>query len=429
MKARELTVLMVFVALFALAGDCVAEMGYLDDLGVLESNSSEANGVSADGSVVAGEAYASGNWTAFRWTKTTGMQNLGTSLPIDWSSEATGVSGDGGSIIINSYGAAYRWTQTGGAHPLGTLGGATYAMGISHNGAVVVGGSADTFAGYDRAFRWAGDNMQNLGILDTGPGSAAYAVSANGQVVVGLSGTSLGSGAFIYTSGAGMQSLGVLPGGNYSIARGVSSDGSVVVGQARNSGSNLRAFRYTEADGMVDLGTLGGSASNAKGVSADGKVVVGTAYNSYGTERAFRWTQETGMQTINDWLATCGVDTGALYFMSANAANSDGSIVVGRYSTGHAYRAYCCVISHVKNEDTSTFYDTIKAGYDAAQSGDSLLMHSASFTGDVLLNNLNPVKLKGGFDCAYENSVGHTTIIGAVTASGGAVTLDSLIIR
>src|ERR1700730_14799791 len=59
---------------------------------------------------------------------------------------------------------------------------------------------------------------------------------------------------------------------------GGSSDGSVVVGAAIPPDDNTdHAFRWTQAGGMVELGTLGGTYSIANGVSADGGVVVGQA--------------------------------------------------------------------------------------------------------------------------------------------------------
>ena len=67
-------------------------------LGTLGGGSSVASAVSADGSVVVGEARnASGLLRAFRWTQATGMQDLGT-LGGD-QSEAFGVSADGSVVV------------------------------------------------------------------------------------------------------------------------------------------------------------------------------------------------------------------------------------------------------------------------------------------------------------------------------------------
>src|SRR5690242_3030818 len=55
---------------------------------------------------------------------------------------------------------------------------------------------------------------------------------------------------------------------------GGNNDGSVLVGLAWNGCSIARAFRWTEATGMVDLGsTVADRSSRADAVSGDGKVV------------------------------------------------------------------------------------------------------------------------------------------------------------
>ena len=158
-------------------------------LGTLGGNGSQAYEVSSTGSVVVGYASnASGQYRAFRWTATGGMQDLG-----DFGyayAAAYGVSGDGSIVVGEAWDAsfrqrAFRWTAAGGLQDLGTLGG-PYGVSadISANGLVVVGESWNA-ASNTRAFRWtAAGGMQDLGTFG-GYSSGAYGVSADGSVVVG----------------------------------------------------------------------------------------------------------------------------------------------------------------------------------------------------------------------------------------------------
>jgi len=159
-----------------------------------------------------------------------------------------------------------------------------------------------------------------LGTLPGGDRSQAYGVSADGSVVVGWAINAAGRlRAFRWTAAGGMQDLGTL-GGDRSEAYGVSADGSVVVGWSYNAAGYERAFRWTVTGGMEDLGTLtGGTRSWAYGVSADGSVIVGTSTNAGGYHRAVRWTQ-LGIQNL-------GTASGG--YSRAYGVSSDGSIVVG----------------------------------------------------------------------------------------------------
>ena len=75
-----------------------------------------------------------------------------------------------------------------------------------------------------------------------------------------------------------MQDLGTLPDGTSSAAFGVSADGNIVVGGAYNSDERNRAFRWKADEGMQNLGVLpGGNWSAANAVSADGSIVVGSS--------------------------------------------------------------------------------------------------------------------------------------------------------
>jgi probable HAF family extracellular repeat protein len=165
--------------------------------------------------------------------------------------------------------------------------------------------------------------MQDLGTLG-GDRSEAYGVSADGSVVVGSAQNAAGNWrAFRWTAAGGMQDLGTLPGGCCSSAFGVSADGSVVVGVAWNDAGDRRAFRWTEASGMQDLSTLGGDWSEAYGVSADGSVVVGRALNA-----AFRWTAAGGMEDLNTTYASLLIRRSVLF--EARAISPDGRYIVGQ---------------------------------------------------------------------------------------------------
>ncbi len=310
------------------AQDCWANQ----DLGTLPGGStSEARGVSADGSVVVGRASTAagaGVLHAFRWTASGGMEDLGTLGGA--VSVAEGVSADGSVVVGQSLNAvglgldrAFRWTAGGGMQDLGTLGGATaWAYGASADGSVVVGRSLSA-AGASHAFRWtAGGGMQDLGTLG-GASSAAHGVSADGSVVVGAAHSASGAlHAFRWTAGGGMQDLGTL-GGTDSYAFGVSADGSAVIGRASTPSGASHAFRWTAGGAMQDLGTLGGTQSHGHGVSAGGSVVVGRATIASGAFNAFRWTTGEGMQS----LGTLG---GAGSW--AQGVSADGSVVVGHAS-------------------------------------------------------------------------------------------------
>jgi probable HAF family extracellular repeat protein len=261
----------------------------------------------------------------------------------DFSSEAYGVSADG-SVVVgvanvscdpNAAAEAFHWTAATGMVGLGDLlggGGVSVAEGVSANGEVVVGWSQTAMG--TEAFRWTvGTGMVGLGGL---PGvdlaSGASSASDDGSVIVGTADTGVNEhSAFRWTAGTGMVGLGDFPGGGTrSGASDTSADGGVVVGSSI-SASGLEAFRWAAGTGMVGLGDLpdGSFASSAHGVSADGSVIVGIGESTIGRE-AFVWTQTDGMRSLRDVLlanGATGFDNWQL--KQADAISADGRWVVG----------------------------------------------------------------------------------------------------
>lgn len=311
--------------------------------------SSQAEAISADGSVVVGhgiyeDQVFDSNSEAFRWDAGSGLVGLGdlagghpTSAAFDVSADGSLVVGVGRSDAGNE---AATWTAAGGWQGLGDLDGGSFnsrAFAVSGDGTFAVG-RASSDAGTE-AFLWdAANGLQGLGDLAGGDfHSSAYAVSADGSVVVGggdSSTDSLENEAFRWTAGGGMQGLGDLPGGSVrSRARDVSADGSVVVGFGTPDALGIRAreaFRWDATNGMQGLGDLAGGdfRSQAHAISPDGSVVVGQGRSGSGDE-AFVWDESHGMRSLPELLEAGGVDLSGWQLEAATGVSADGRTIVG----------------------------------------------------------------------------------------------------
>ncbi|MCZ6651506.1 MAG: dockerin type I domain-containing protein [Planctomycetota bacterium] len=260
------------------------------------------------------------------------FQGLGDLPGGDFSSWGYALPADGSAVIGSSdvgqmLSQTFRWTQAEGIDCLRDLSGACVewsAIGISGDGSVVVG----HFLIGGEGVRWTVSG--GIELLNPGVMSAPYDASADGSVIVGqarFGGSDSYDHTFRWTQAGGMVDLGTLGGPN-SAAHSVSADGSVVVGISESSPPfNVQAFRWTEAEGMVGLGGLseGATQSTAEAVSADGSVIVGGSESPVGFE-AFSWTQEGGM-------AALGFLPGGFVSSRATAVSADGSVIVGRSRT------------------------------------------------------------------------------------------------
>ncbi len=166
--------------------------------------------------------------------------------------------------------------------------------------------------------------LVDLGKLPGGTWNYVSTISDDGSVVCGSADVSGGEArAYRWTAATGLVNLGVASGADHSYGYGMSGSGLVVVGAG--GAAYDTACRWTQATGMVSLGSLAtGKPSFAFDATQDGSVVVGDGYLSNSLQRAFRWTQATGMQPFGQILAGC-----------------DQSLALGITPTGSFLFGYC----------------------------------------------------------------------------------------
>ena len=322
--------------------------------------SSEASGVSDDGTVVIGQSKSaqSGSETeAFRWTPAEGMIGLGTLPGGVYRSQSFDVSSDGSVIVGNASSKAtpteaFRWTRNTGMIRIGDLPGGTFtcsALNVSADGRVVVGwGMSDR--GFE-ATKWiSADGPDELGDLPGGEfRSAATLVSTDGTLIVGYGHSEQGTELVRWSQDGRIESLGDLPGGDVSCEPfGISFFGLAIVGQGYSS-QGQEAFLWTSAKGMSGLGDLpsGSFHSVAFDVSNDGTRVVGMGTTRRG-EEAFLWEEGTGLRPLSGVLLGLGVTSHQRWILHrATGISGDGTTIVG-YGTNPDGKREAWVISNMK---------------------------------------------------------------------------------
>lgn len=248
---------------------------------LITTASGSGNDISSNGQVIVGQWSDPSTGSpieAFRWTASTGLQNL-PRLPGATASGniqiAYGVSNDGNVIVGRArngdstpISVAYAYTETLGMRQLALLPGATgatagtarsIAWGTNADGTIIVGEARDNITGLNAAL-WRFDpttgnsTIVNLGDLPgapitnpTGlPNARARDVSADGTVVLGQGQSATRNEPFIWFEGRGMFALqdylinevGLtnLTGWTLSEALGISDDGKTIVGYGTFNG-------------------------------------------------------------------------------------------------------------------------------------------------------------------------------------------------
>jgi probable HAF family extracellular repeat protein len=252
----------------------------------------------------------------------------------------------------------FLW-QNGVMKTLSTLGGANGVANKINNRGQAVGfaetGTSDPSCqvAQFKPVVWESGGVRQLPI--SVPGSSdtygsAYAINDNGQVV-GSSGV---CGAFnppaqthmvlnhaLLWDRNGVQNLGNLGGagglgGNHACA--VNNHGQVAGHSDLTGNTAFHAFQWTEAGGMVDLGTLPADAmSLANGINDKGEVVGASIAPGFSAFAAVRWGRD-GIADLNKLVT---VNPAGLYLMIADWVNSSGEIVgLGVAADGlHGYLA------------------------------------------------------------------------------------------
>lgn len=283
---------------------------------------SEANDISADGTVIVGvssSANGSNGQEAFRWTETEGMIGLGEFTLVErFAENAAAISGDSNTIAgtIDQGRGPFVWTATTGFEFISIR--TAIPSALSYDGTVVAGNAA---TGAPRVFD----------------------VSWNGSVTVGRD-----AGEAFREEAGFREYLGDLPGGLFeSSARAVSPDGLMIVGEGSTQTHvhdellvTSRAFRWTRNGGLVGL--EGWFSSDAKDISLSKLVIAGDGQRESGEPRdSFRWTPSRGMESVTDLLLDSSVNLAALGWseLSLNRMSADGRIFVGSGLNGGQQQA------------------------------------------------------------------------------------------
>ena len=238
---------------------------------------------------------------------------------------------------------------------IGTLGGGVADPTAINAFGQIVGSSTIADDSAQRAFLWTPDapngttgSWVDLGVLGFEQ-STAKGLNDLGQVV-GMTQTEVngqfdGDRAFLWTpttpngTNGTMVSLGVLGSGRSSEATGI-NNAQQVVGRwywSDDPDQERHAFLWTQADGMIDLGTLGGLESGATAISSDGKVV-GYSQDANGRGRVFLWTPDQPNGTIGTMIDLGTLGGNEVWATDVNAAGQvvGGSTLPGERE-GHAF--------------------------------------------------------------------------------------------
>ncbi len=206
------------------------------------------------------------------------------------------------------------------------------ANSVSNNGESVVGSIGGTNLIWTEA-----DGLTAIGAITNGfPMAGRASISSDGSKVTATitnPDTNLNEMGYYDVATEEWTLLGGIGGpldGSISSAWSISKDGTTAVGLGWATGANAHGIKWTEADGMIDLGsTVANRSSRANDTNNDGSVIVGWQDNTSGFRQAARWID--GVQTLI-------TDQGGNAISEAGAVSGDGNWVVGGGLNSEAWR-------------------------------------------------------------------------------------------
>jgi probable HAF family extracellular repeat protein len=281
---------------------------WLEENGHKGHDCSRALGVSFDGAVIVGASFECGameSHIAVVWTNDVASPIGG----VPETNEGIALSGDGRTAVIRDFGpwniGGYVLDLEDGTslypdyescffnsppescwraipHPTAVSGDGRTVVGIDHgNGPWAFSWNEEEGMVYLHTYKEFLDHPMMT--------SQAYGISADGMTIVGVRNGS----AFRWTRQSGFESLGERD----AKALDVSGDGSVVVGEYQHEPEGVsKAFLWTEALGMTDLGTYleqnglevhGWVLERAVAVSDNGLVITGWGLNPDGMKEGW----------------------------------------------------------------------------------------------------------------------------------------------
>ena len=211
------------------------------------------------------------------------------------------LSGDGTVMAANYGGDVYRWTAASGFTFVGSGDPFNSSIGVSRDGSTII--SAHIGAdGFSSPTIWNPSGMADLGHPSNGctrvgnSWGSGYSLSANGKVAVGLAWNCRGAEGFAWTASTGNVSLGHPFGNHSSRASAISANAATIVGFWEDPTGPRRPARWVGGKPDMFLGskTLG----EATAVSSNGKQIVGQSYDANNNGIAFLYSDAKGMVSL-----------------------------------------------------------------------------------------------------------------------------------